>query len=114
MVDATWALARRLARHLDRLGAGLPHVMLETELVSIYARTQTQSGRVCTVEAVALFLREMGESQALFDALVAAVATNNRALRHETVARRPPRWKAGPTMGHPAWYYGVRSAATFD
>jgi len=62
VVDATWQLARRLARHLDRLGAELPHVALETELVSVYARTQSQTGRVCTVEAVALFLREIGES----------------------------------------------------
>ncbi|KAH8063821.1 hypothetical protein JL722_3011 [Aureococcus anophagefferens] len=79
VVDATWTLARKMARHLDRLlGNKLPHVKLDTDLVSVYARTQSKTGRVCTVEAVALFLREVGESDELFRKMVAMVETNNR------------------------------------
>ena len=52
VVDATWPLARKMARHLDRLlDGGLPHAKLETDLVSVYARTQSKTGRVCTVPA---------------------------------------------------------------
>ena len=109
VVDATWTLARKMARHLDRLlGGALPHVKLETDVVSVYARTQSKTGRVCTVEAVALFLREVGESDELFRKMVAMVETNNRALKHEYAKRRADLWASGPTMGNPAWYYAMR------
>ena len=109
VVDATWTLARKMARHLDRLlGGALPHVKLETDVVSVYARTQSKTGRVCTVEAVALFLREVGESEELFRNMVAMVETNNRALKHEYAKRRADLWASGPTMGNPAWYYAMR------
>ena len=109
VVDATWTLARKMARHLDRLlDNKLPHVKLDTDLVSVYARTQSKTGRVCTVEAVALFLREVGESEELFRNMVAMVETNNRALKHEYAKRRADLWAPGPTMGNPAWYYAMR------
>lgn len=112
VVDAVWPLARKLARHLDRV-VRLPHVRLETDLVSVFARTQSENGRVCTIEAIALFLRECGESADLFAKLVGFVQTNNRALGH-AYAKKADLYDAGPTMGHPAWYYRLRASGWDD
>ena len=35
--------------------------------------------------------------------------TNNRALKHEFARKQADLWASGPTMGNPAWYYGMRA-----
>ena len=47
---------------------------------SIYKRTQSQADRVCTIEAIALLLLEMGEAQSVCDSLIEYVAVNNAAI----------------------------------
>jgi uncharacterized membrane protein YgcG len=52
----------------------------------VFARAQhgiaarSELGRICTVEAVALALSELGERQETVDALVECVRRNNRAI----------------------------------
>ena len=43
--------------------------------------------RICTVEAFALLLQELGESKKVTAALVAAVLVNNDALKHSLSVR---------------------------
>merc|ERR1712232_78692 len=75
-----------------RLGCNFPHVRLQPESLdywsrrggkSIYARTQSQPDRICTVEAVALLLRELGEREENCDALIDYVKVNNLAPHAE-------------------------------
>jgi len=47
---------------------------------SVYSRTQSQPDRVCTLEAIALLLREAGEGQTTCDAFIDAVMVNNAAV----------------------------------
>jgi len=85
VLDGTWKQVKTMLKHLtknvlgDRLS--LPHVKLSPETLSVYARTQTQPDRICTIEALALFLQNCGERQATVDALVQYVVLNNAALR---------------------------------
>jgi hypothetical protein len=46
-----------------------------------YARTQSQEDRICTIEAVALLLHELGECDEVCSGMISAVRTNNSALR---------------------------------
>eukprot|EP00628_Pelagophyceae_sp_CCMP2097_P016751 CAMPEP_0206819496 /NCGR_PEP_ID=MMETSP0975-20121206/11339_1 /ASSEMBLY_ACC=CAM_ASM_000399 /TAXON_ID=483370 /ORGANISM="non described non described, Strain CCMP2097" /LENGTH=278 /DNA_ID=CAMNT_0054361723 /DNA_START=13 /DNA_END=845 /DNA_ORIENTATION=- len=111
VVDSTWTHARKMAHHLDvLLGGRLPHVKLDTDLVSSYARTQSQPGRVCTIEAIALLLQAAGEPQTVFDALVGYVKINNAALR----SGKEDLWTKGPHCGHPVWYYGGKLRAEWE
>ena len=46
-----------------------------------FTRRQSQMDRICTVEAVALFLREFGEGSEAVDGLLAYLHLNNQAQR---------------------------------
>merc|ERR1712224_894020 len=63
-------------------GRLLPHVKLSPETLSVYARTQTQPDRICTIEALALFLQECGEGTDTCDSLISYLQINNAALRN--------------------------------
>ena len=84
------------------ISATVPHVQLKPTTFSVYARTQSEPGRICTVEAIALLLQEYGEHQHVCDALVDMVVKNNDALKKSS-EKKKFLWGAG---GHPAWYYG--------
>jgi len=103
VVDATWRRARKMANHLNNVIGHVKHIKLETDTVSVYSRTQTQTGRICTIEAVALLLQELGEKDTTCKALINGVLINNQALR-------PPQTKTilyetGRGKFHPAWYF---------
>ena len=54
VMDATWRRARRMANHFRKyIDASVPHIQLRPTTASIYARTQSQDGRICTIEALA-------------------------------------------------------------
>jgi DTW domain-containing protein YfiP len=120
-VDAVWRHARRMALRLRELLPAVRHVQLTPEQMSVYARSQTQSDRICTVEATALFLSHLGESRAATEALVECVRRNNEALRprpkHSTFQRdscRVDPRSAGANLyckqehaTHPCWYFGA-------
>ena len=75
-----------MAKYLERHVIGeVKHIKLETDTVSVYARTQTETGRICTIEAVALLLQEMGESESVCKGLISAVVVNNNALRPKKI-----------------------------
>lgn len=98
VLDAVYRAARMMFRHLRKMREHrpLPAVALHPTTLSVYSRAQhgyaqasaattSQSGdpealRICTVEAYALLLEELGEPAATTQALVEAVIINNRAL----------------------------------
>jgi DTW domain-containing protein YfiP len=99
------ALLRTIRRRLPAAHVP-PHVALHPDTLSVYHRSKSYSVtsggsvrrgetgdeaalRVCTVEAAALLLQELGEPAATTEALVAAVVRNNEALgAHGAEARR--------------------------
>jgi len=69
--------------------------------------------RVCTVEAAALLLQELGEPQSTTAALVEGVVTNNKALstflceeKREANRRRKDQFKEAPGEGRYAHAQG--------
>jgi DTW domain-containing protein YfiP len=119
-VDAVWRHARRMAKRLRELLPDVRHVQLTPEQMSVYARTQTQSDRICTVEATALFLSHLGESKAATNGLVECVRINNAALRpraknctfDRSNCKIDPK-SSGTNLyfkqenaTHPCWYFG--------
>lgn len=108
IVDAVWRHARRMAVHLQDIFPAIKHVQLSPETISIYARTQSQADRICSVEATALFLKQFGESAEMCDRLVECVRLNNLGLTGE-LNRNPRHAALYPKSGrHPAWYFGDR------
>lgn len=155
VLDSTWKKARRMKHHLCRLflrnfqqicrtgnavqwsdiHVGL--IKLKTDTVSVYSRTQSQPGRICSVEACALLLQELGEDEVTCSAIIEPVKLNNRALKFSFVdprkmishsehkkeadkllweptsrlKRTHPIRNQQPhyTFGHPCWYYGNRA-----
>ena len=102
VLDAVYRHARTMFRQLVRTrrgGAPLQHVALHPKTLSVYSRAQhgyaqssaqmvAQSAdpealRICTVEAYALLLTELGEPPEHQKAFVDAVVTNNHALTGE-------------------------------
>ena len=102
VLDAVYRSARTMFRHLCKARAGcvgrapLPAVALHPKTLSVYSRAQhgyaqasarsvgasadPEALRICTVEAYALLLEELGEEPELTAALVQAVVINNDAL----------------------------------
>lgn len=99
VLDAVYRHARTMFRHLAKLRAERPlqHVALHPKTLSVYSRAQhgyaqasaasvAQSSdpealRICTVEAYALLLSELGEAASRTRPFVDAVVVNNEALR---------------------------------
>ena len=112
VMDATWRRARRMANHFRKyIDPNVPHIQLRPTTASIYARTQSQNGRICTIEALALLLKEYGEDEDICDKLIGYVQLNNRALTCEFKNRDQILWEYGNNLsdgngGHPAWYFG--------
>lgn len=91
VLDGVYNDAAAMFRHLRRGGVAVPHVALHPQTLSVYRRAQhgyagSVSGsdpaalRICTVEAVALLLEELGEPQTTTRTLVQAIEANNNAL----------------------------------
>ena len=102
VLDAVYRSARMMFRHLCKLRQQqdlppLQHVALHPTTLSVYSRAQhgyaeasartvsqqhadPEALRICTVEAVALLLEELGEPTQNTRAFVQAVITNNEAL----------------------------------
>lgn len=122
LLDGVYNHARGMLRALHRrLPASHvpPHVALHPTTLSVYHRAagksyaassaetvksgvtgDTEAMRVCTVEAAALLLQELGEPETTTRALVAAVVTNNEALptydceeRRENNRRKREQWE---------------------
>lgn len=82
-----------------------PHVALHPKTLSVYHRATKNFGaasaldvarsadpealHICTVEACALLLRELGEGDDTTSALIRAVVVNNAALKHDRSVRPP-------------------------
>ncbi|KAK3278675.1 hypothetical protein CYMTET_13405 [Cymbomonas tetramitiformis] len=97
VVDAQWKRARMMVRHLTRkVLPAVRHIKLLTDTLSAYARKQSEPGRICTVEAVALMLSELGEVPAVTDTLVEYVRINNISAR--TLLWREARQLKGQEM----------------
>ncbi|KAF4692525.1 hypothetical protein FOZ60_013195 [Perkinsus olseni] len=78
LVDGTWKQAKRLQKRIDR---SVPRIrLMPTTLSRFMCRTQSQADRVCTVEAAALLMSEMGypaEEYRLLQGLEAVVRAFN-------------------------------------
>jgi len=82
VIDGTWNNVKQLLKHFVReVGPGVPHVRLKPTTLSVYARTQTRADGVSSVEAIALLLQELGESEQVCSELVRYIEINNEALR---------------------------------
>ena len=77
----TWKQVKTMLKHLSKvvlrpptqgidMARLLPHVKLSPETLSVYARKQSQMDRICTIEALALFLQECGEAEAGCEGLI--------------------------------------------
>lgn len=107
VVDAVWRHARRMAQRLREMMPSVRHVQLTPEQFSVYARKQSEPGRICTVEATALFLSLYGEAEATTEAMVQCVRINNDALRPKGKEKPPPPVHYYSNEdSHPAWYFG--------
>ena len=99
VLDAVYRHARNMFRHLRKLrgpDSVVQHVALHPKTLSVYSRAQhgyaqasatsvAQSAdpaalRICTVEAFALLLSELGEPEERTRPLIDAVVVNNHAL----------------------------------
>jgi len=99
VLDACYGQARQMFRAMrTRLppDRNPPYVALRPSTLSVYHRAQKNYAaatahrevlRICTVEAYALLLQELGECRSLCEALVGAVVTNNAALGHDPAVR---------------------------
>lgn len=115
-VDAVWRHARRMATRLKELLPSVRHVQLTPEQMSVYARKQTQPDRICTVEAIALFLSHLGESESATEGLIECVRINNNALRprakHCSLSTSGEHYSGSvlykkiKDATHPCWYFG--------
>eukprot|EP00959_Pyramimonas_sp_CCMP1952_P178299 3727126-Pyramimonas_sp.AAC.1 len=109
VIDATWRHAKAMHRNLCKTqGFDIPQVQLSPTALSVYARTQSQPDRICTVEAVALLLQHLGETQPNCNALVEYVELNNRALKGAVIKREKDKVLYNGPGGNPAWYFGRR------
>jgi DTW domain-containing protein YfiP len=109
VIDATWRHAKAMHRKFCKThGSEIPQVQLSPTALSVYARTQSQPDRICTVEAVALLLQHLGEEQTNCDALVDYVKLNNRALKGAVVKREKDLCLYEGPGANPAWYFGRR------
>ena len=72
-----------MTKHLLTLLPDVTRVQLSPEQFSVYARKQSQPDRICTIEALALFLSHCGERQEECDRLIACVKINNAALKRK-------------------------------
>jgi len=82
VIDGTWNNVKQMLKHFMReVGPDVPHVRLRPTTLSVYARTQTRSDGVSSVEAIALLLQELGESEEVCSELVRYIQINNEALR---------------------------------
>ena len=101
VLDAVYRHARMMFRHICKMRTGgcrpLRHVALHPQTLSVYSRAQNgyaqasaasvassadpDALRICTVEAFALLLSELGEPSAQTRELVTAVLANNEGLR---------------------------------
>lgn len=104
VLDGVYSHARNMFKTMKKiLPVFPPYVALHPETLSVYhralknyaassAKTVAQSSdpkalHICTVEAFALLLKELGEWDATTDKLVAAVIVNNEALVHSIRVR---------------------------
>lgn len=92
VLDGTWTQVRSMKKYFERkidTQSRVPEVALSPMSLeywnnrgatSVYKRTQTQENRVCTIEAIALLLRELGETMQVCDELIRYVQVNNQAI----------------------------------
>jgi DTW domain-containing protein YfiP len=108
VVDAVWRHARRMAQRLRDMLPAVRHVQLTPEQMSVYARKQSEPGRICTVEATALFLSLYGEDDVTTEAMVECVRINNAALRPVALKNQDEDavYLYPSNVAHPAWYFG--------
>lgn len=115
VVDAVWRHARRMAHRLREILPDVRHVQLTPEQMSVYARKQSEPGRICTVEATALFLSLYGEDDSTTEAMVQCVRINNAALRPVAIKKlSEPVYLYPNDVSHPAWYYGRPNSECAD
>jgi len=105
VLDGVYAHARNMFKAMKKRlpQPQPPYIALHPDTVSVYHRAQKNYGvssrttvlrskdpkalHICTVEAYALLLKELGESKRITDGLVAAVRVNNDALLHSIRVR---------------------------
>lgn len=83
VIDAVWRHARKMAAHLRNIIPDTRHVQLTPEQFSIYARTQSQPDRICSIEALALYLSISGEDKTTCNSLIDLVKLNNSSLKRK-------------------------------
>jgi len=108
VIDGVWRHARRMAQRLRELFPNVTFVKLSPEQLSVYARTQTQPDRISSIEALALFLNQIGEDPNSCNRLISCVEMNNRALRGKITARKQQKIYYSKLDRHPAWYFDNR------
>jgi DTW domain-containing protein YfiP len=120
LVDGTWRQARKMAKYLkSTLLPQTKHVTLTLSgesLVSSFHRKQSQAGRICTIEALSLFVAEVlaqqtqsstttlnhSHAQILFESIIKqSLEISSSAL---APVKDPVLWIG--SGGSPCWYYG--------
>lgn len=97
IVDGIWRRARKMAIHLREICPDIPHVQLNPHQLSVYARQQTQLDRICSIEALAFYLRCLGEEDVICQELVNAVVVNNNALKRKPQSKTVEKLSLHPT-----------------
>eukprot|EP01051_Picozoa_sp_SAG22_P009113 SAG22_NODE_736_length_7533_cov_9.168281_5_plen_321_part_00 len=105
VLNGTWnnvkPILKHFNKHIDPAGR-IPHVALKPETLSVYQRATKKNAKgvapehICTVEAVALLLKECGEDEANCNTLVKYVELNNAALKGKRVLAA---WRASDGGG---------------
>lgn len=83
LIDAVWRHARKMANHLVEILPWIPRIQLSPSQLSVYARTQSQPDRICTIEACALCLQLLGCDPDHCNQLIDCVRLNNSALKRK-------------------------------
>lgn len=90
VLNGTWNNVRPILKHFNRCidpEGHIPHVALKPDTLSVYQRAAKKNEKgvgadhICTVEAVALLLKECGETRENCELLVSYVELNAAALR---------------------------------
>ena len=129
VLDGTYNAARSMFRHfkkhLQPSGECIHEVALHPNTMSVYHRAQSNYAaasseaiaregadplalRICTVEAFALLLQELGEPDATTKAFVAGVLANNDAVGASSTAKETAPRAGGPARerrGHSGWLW---------
>ena len=79
VVDGTWRQVRTMLKHFQKtISKEVRLIKLSPTALSVYARTQTEPGRISTIEAIALLVQELGEDPDVCSSIISYLQINNQ------------------------------------